>query len=154
MQIQYPCLPDSINKALYLDPKLGVVLVFQDKNTAQWGFRVYDDSMYSKTTLTQIIFQNYYNAFAYNFAILNKLGSVCYSNCDLKPTIDDCGIINIDNKLFIKPIDNSKTPLYIGDFTIDSVNNKINYMVKNKLIDKPKNFKNNKLQNNNEELTQ
>ncbi|MBQ3158445.1 MAG: hypothetical protein IJB98_01990 [Clostridia bacterium] len=130
-----------VKPSMIEEPRLGVCVVFKEDKYKMWFSHqlVLDD--FSQYRLAKIISSEKYSDFEKEFVIIDKHGNVLYSNSNTKVVVDGNGFVHIDNDAYlIKVVDDDKNPRYIGGKDANEINKKVNSLVRDKTIKRPKDF--------------
>ena len=134
-------IPEKVKTAICQNPELGVCIVYKDNKNGVWNAIQHSANKYAKLRVATIVFGGQVSDFEHDFIILNKDGEVCSTNCDAPVSVDELGIIHIENdRCLIKPLEDVTYPQYVSAKNMDDLNRKIKYLVKAKQAKSPAGF--------------
>lgn len=134
-------LPETIRRAMYQDPELGVCVIFKDNKFGFWAASQCAVTKFAKQHLKSVVIGGKVSDFEHDFVIVNKNGEICSANCKAKIDVDEYGIIHVENdKLLVKPLEDADSPRYVSAKTLYELNRKIKYLIKAKQVKRPQGF--------------
>ena len=129
-------IPMGVKRAMLEDPILGVCVAFKHKMTDRWYSMGFSCTEYGLERLSNMNLNGKYSDFEHDFIVLDSYGNVCCSNCNEEVTVDD--YIHVGKRHMIKVVRDKKYPQYVSGNSEREIEKKIERLVKDKKIKRPK----------------